>query len=56
MLTLKQITTNRDEVIRRLAKRHFARATELIDRVIDLDSDRRSTQKELDSKLAAVNQ
>ncbi|HPW90110.1 MAG TPA: serine--tRNA ligase [Paludibacteraceae bacterium] len=56
MLTLKQITTNRDEVIRRLAKRHFARATELIDRVIDLDSDRRATQQELDSKLAVINQ
>ena len=56
MLTLKQITSNRDEVVRRLAKKHFTRATELIDQVIALDADRRSTQKELDSKLAAVNQ
>lgn len=56
MLTLKQITSNRDEVVRRLAKKHFARAAELIDQVIALDADRRSTQKELDSKLAAVNQ
>ena len=56
MLTLKQITSNRDEVVRRLAKKHFTRAAELIDQVIALDADRRSTQKELDSKLAAVNQ
>ena len=56
MLTLKQITSNRDEVVRRLTKKHFTRAAELIDQVIALDADRRSTQKELDSKLAAVNQ
>ena len=56
MLTLKQITSNRDEVVRRLAKKHFTRAAELIDQVIALDADRRSTQKELDSKLASVNQ
>ncbi|MGN0186305.1 MAG: serine--tRNA ligase [Paludibacteraceae bacterium] len=56
MLTLKQIIGNRDEVIRRLGKKHFAPAAEMIDQVIALDSERRAAQKELDTKLAAINQ
>ena len=35
MLTLKMITENRDEVVRRLGKKHFAPAAEMIDRVIE---------------------
>ncbi len=56
MLTLKMITENRDEVIRRLAKKHFAQAEQMIDKVIDLDSVRRNSQKELDAVLAQINQ
>ena len=56
MLTLKQIIGNRDEVVRRLGKKHFAPAAEMIDQVIALDSERRAAQKELDTKLAAINQ
>ncbi|MBP7965212.1 MAG: serine--tRNA ligase [Paludibacteraceae bacterium] len=56
MLTLKQITTNRDEVVRRLKKKHFTSADAIIDKVILLDAERRSTQQALDSNLAQVNQ
>lgn len=56
MLTLKFITENRDEVIRRLNKKHFGDAEKMIDQVIALDSDRRATQKELDATLAQINQ
>ena len=55
MLTLKFITENRDETVRRLGKKHFQPAAEMIDRVIELDTDRRSTQKELDAKQAQMN-
>ena len=54
MLTLKTITENRDEVIRRLAAKRFD-ATEHIDNVIALDSTRRNTQSELDANLAEIN-
>ena len=56
MLTRKFITENRDEVIRRVGKKHFNDASEYIDKVIALDVDRRNTQKELDGKLAEMNQ
>lgn len=56
MLTLKFITENRDDVIRRLNKKHFAEAEKIIDEVIAYDTDRRTTQKELDATLAEVNQ
>jgi seryl-tRNA synthetase len=54
MLTLKTITENKDEVIRRLAVKHFD-ATEYLDKVIALDATRRNTQSELDSNLAEIN-
>jgi len=54
MLTLKTITENRDEVIRRLAVKHFD-VTEYIEKVTALDATRRNTQSELDSNLAEVN-
>ncbi|MDH6533527.1 serine--tRNA ligase [Parabacteroides sp. 52] len=55
MLTLKVITENREEVIRRLAKKHFD-ATEIIAKVIELDKVRRNSQTELDANLAELNQ
>ncbi len=54
MLTLKTISENRDEVIRRLAVKHF-NATEYIDNIIALDITRRNTQSELDANLAEIN-
>ena len=52
MLTLKMITENRDEVVRRLGKKHFAPAAEMIDKVIELDVERRNSQKKNDALLA----
>jgi seryl-tRNA synthetase len=54
MLTIKTITENRDEVIRRLAVKHFD-ATAYIDKVIELDTIRRNTQSALDANLAEIN-
>jgi seryl-tRNA synthetase len=54
MLTLKVITENTDEVIRRLAKKHFD-AKELIAKIIDADKKRRATQLSLDNSLAELN-
>ena len=56
MLTLKFITENRDEVIRRLEKKHFPNAADVIAQVITLDIQRRATQRELDDMLAQMNQ
>lgn len=56
MLTLKGILENRDEVVRRLGKKHFAAAAEMIDKVIDTDKVRRATQRELDDVLSQINQ
>lgn len=54
MLTLKVITENTDEVIRRLAKKNFD-AKEIISKVIELDKVRRNSQTELDANLAELN-
>ena len=55
MLTLKTILENRDDVIRRLERKHFAAASEMIDKVIDIDKIRRSTQQVLDATLSEIN-
>ncbi len=55
MLTVKFIAENKEEVIRRLAKKHFD-GREIIEKVIDLDAQRRATQKDLDALLAKANQ
>lgn len=54
MLTLKFITDNTEEVVERLAKKHFD-AREIIERVITLDNDRKSTQNILDNASAEMN-
>ena len=54
MLTLKTITEQRDEVISRLAVKHFE-ATDHIDRIILSDATRRRTQTELDANMAEIN-
>jgi len=54
MLTLKVITENTEEVIHRLAKKHFDGRV-VIDTVIELDKKRRNTQVVLDNSLSELN-
>jgi seryl-tRNA synthetase len=54
MLTLKVITENTEEVIRRLEKKHF-NGRVAIDKVIELDKKRRNTQVVLDNSLSELN-
>ncbi len=54
MLTLKVINENREEVIRKLAKKKFD-AESIINQIIELDEKRRSSQTLLDSQLAEIN-
>ncbi len=54
MLTLKVITENPDEVIRKLARKHFD-AKEPIAKVLELDKVRRASQSSLDAVLAEIN-
>ena len=54
MLTLKVITENQDEVIRRLAKKHFD-AKAITDKIITLDRTRRISQAELEANLTELN-
>ena len=56
MLTLKMILENRDDVVRRLEKKHFAAAAEMIDNVIAADARRRAAQQESDAMQAQMNQ
>ncbi len=54
MLTLKVITENKEEVIRRLAKKRFNGA-EIIEQVVELDAKRRALQTTLDANSAEMN-
>lgn len=54
MLTLKIINEQRDEVIRRLARKNFD-AKDIIDQIIDVDAQRRSAQTQLDALLSEIN-
>ncbi len=54
MLQITTIREKKDEVIERLSIKNFP-AKELINNVLELDSQRRSTQTELDALLAAQN-
>ena len=55
MLTLKMIIEQTDKVIAGLEKKHFKNAKETIDKVLELDSKRRSIQNILDKNLSEVN-
>jgi len=55
MLTLKVITENTDEVIKRLLKKHFD-ATSIIAQVLETDKKRKNSQTQLDANLAELNQ
>ncbi|MBP3227698.1 MAG: serine--tRNA ligase [Bacteroidaceae bacterium] len=54
MLTIRQITENREGVLRGLEKKHFAGAAEAIGQVLALNDQRKSAQAELDARLAAL--
>ena len=54
MLTLNVIKENPEEVIARLAKKHFD-GREAIEKIIELDKTRRTAQAEVDKNLAEVN-
>jgi seryl-tRNA synthetase len=55
MLQLNYIRENREEVLTRLAKRNFKDAESLIGRIIELDTNRKSTQKLTDDARAEGN-
>ena len=54
MLQVNHLRDNRDLAIERMTKRNFD-ATELVDKAIALDTDRKSTQADLDNTLANSN-
>ncbi len=54
MLTLQAINANPEEVIAKLAKKHF-NAEEPINRVIELDKERRAAQAARDNQAAQLN-
>lgn len=54
MLTLKYITENTEEVIKRLAKKHFHDA-EMINNIVELDERRKITQTAADNFAAELN-
>lgn len=54
MLTIKQITDDKEGVIKLLAKKGF-KSVEMIDKIIALDVIRRESQTELDANLSELN-
>lgn len=54
MLTIKQITDDREAVIRGLEKKHFSGAREAIGAVLAIDGKRKAAQAELDALLSEV--
>lgn len=55
MLQLQYIRDHKDEVLSRLAVKNFGRAEELINRVLELDAERRQAQKENDTLKSEAN-
>ena len=56
MLTLKVISQETEKVLKGLEKKHFKNAQETIDKVLELDKERRAAQQELDNVLAQNKQ
>ena len=54
MLTIKQITDDKEAVIRGLEKKHFKNAREAVDAVLGFNDIRKKTQAELDNCLSQV--
>ena len=55
MLTINQITDNKEAVIAGLNKKHFANAGEVIAQVLDVNNQRKECQTQLDENLAQQN-
>ena len=55
MLTIKQITDDKEAVIRGLEKKHFKGAREAVEQVLAIDNKRKAAQAELDAMKAEVN-
>lgn len=55
MLTIKQITDQREETIKGLEKKHFKNAAAMIDKAAAHNEQRKKAQTELDANLAEVN-
>ena len=56
MLTLKVISQETEKVLKGLEKKHFKNAEETINKVLELDKERRAAQQELDNVLAQNKQ
>lgn len=56
MLTIKQITDNKEAVIRALEKKHLANARTAIEQVLEADHKRKTAQAELDAALSEQKQ
>ncbi|WP_338812679.1 serine--tRNA ligase [Bernardetia sp. Wsw4-3y2] len=56
MLQIAHIQANKEEVIAALQKRHFSRATELVEKAISIDNERRTTQSSLNELQAGANE
>lgn len=56
MLTLKLISEETERVIKGLEKKHFKGAKEAIEKVLDIDKQRRAAQQELDINLQKAKQ
>lgn len=56
MLQLTFIRENKELTIKGLERKYFKNAAEVVDSVIEIDDNRRNTQKELDDALALGNQ
>lgn len=54
MLTIKQLTENKEAVIAGLEKKNFKGARKAVEQVLAIDNKRKSTQAELDNLLAQV--
>ena len=55
MLTLKYLSENKEEAIKKLAKKHFD-AKEIIEQILSLDAERRNAQVQADACAAEMNQ
>ena len=56
MLTIKQIAENKEYVVGGLEKKHFKNAEEAVDRVIEINNQRKAAQSQLDALLAQNKQ
>ncbi len=54
MLTIKQLTENKEAVIKGLEKKHFKGARETVEQVLAIDNKRKAAQAELDALLSEI--